>query len=121
MQRKSTISITCDYMVADKYIGKIDIDGRISSVKCELTDLGNGKYKLIQFEAELPKENVAFFEKIRLMTPLLNNWTKVPKGGVVTAEIDGKNYSGSEIIIDNKDVYVDGRLILDSKVAFNKN
>lgn len=104
---KSSISATC--VLGEKYIGKVNVDNRILSDKCELTILNNSRYRLVQFDALLP-EGKAFWETAQLLSNLLNNWDKVRKIGTVVATIDGKTYSGSEIVIDGESVYVDSKL-----------
>ncbi len=108
-------------------IGKINIDNRIFSKKAELTILAGNKCRFVQFDAELPDTSVQvgdFFAKYNQLAALLNNWDKIKKVGTVEVMIDGRSYSGSEIIIDgyyetnnNYKVYVDGNLANENKAT----
>jgi len=103
---ESTIKTTA--MLGDICIGKVNVNNRIFCDKCELTILNDGKYRLVQFAAELPE--IKSFLDYNKLAAVLNNWNKIKKEGIVEAAIDGNNYKGSEIVVDGQDVYVDGKL-----------
>jgi hypothetical protein len=108
MQRTIHSSINTTAMLGNLYIGSVNIDNRIICKKCEVTTLGVGKYKLVQFAADLPE--IKSFLDYNKLAGVLNNWANIKKEGIVEATIDGNSYKGSEIIVDGYEVYVDGKL-----------
>jgi len=116
MQRYNFEKVKAGAMVGNIFIGKINVDNCILSDKCELTILPDGTIKLVQFAAEFPE--MKSFADYNKLADLLNNWLTVKKEGLVEATIAGTKYTGTEIIIDGQQVFVDG--LLATKDAANK-
>ncbi|BCA93789.1 hypothetical protein TUM19329_01500 [Legionella antarctica] len=91
----SVKKFSCSLEINGKYIGKIEIDNRISTFG-EMTQIAKGKYQIVPVS-----------EKYRSELFFLNKEEKDKIGAdKATAIVDGTTYEGPVIIIDGKNITI---------------
>lgn len=97
-------AISCNISVNDTYIQNVNINNRIFTDGM-VKKLSTNKYQILPYNGDIS----SVFQSILK-----------PMKGTVNATVDGKKYRGSEIIVDGKEVYVDGKLASDLVSALAK-
>lgn len=98
---------SCEFSYEDQMIGNVNIDNRIFT-QGAVIKLGKDKYQIKPFVLGMGEEFLLQFAP-KASQGVTITGTDGKSKQVISAEIDGVNYQGSEIIVGRKKVFVDGK------------